>query len=626
METSKIMKDEDRSMKKAIALILTLALIPACFAGCKKKTPTPEDTTNTGKVELNIPDSPVEDFSYRVENDEITITKYKGSDREVGIPETIEGKKVTKLGYIFYNNENVVSVKMPDTVISIQYDAFLNCTALTTVDLSDSLESIGKSAFKNCAALTNISLPDSLTTIDEEAFSDCASLKKITIPKSLTTSYMAFVDSGLENVKFEDGLTVIGYGMFARTNLKEVVIPASVKTIKASAFGYCEKLESVTLNEGLITIGYKVFTGTKVKEITIPKSVVNIDENTFYDCPALEKVIFEGDAPENYAEYANVGINVHYTVFYHPEAKGFTSPLWNGYKSQAIGCESVIKEFSGFTYVENADNGITIMEYTGSDTDVVIPEKIDGKAVTTIGYLAFTSCDKVVSVKIPDTVTVIEQQAFESCKALESVELSGNLKVIGICAFWACQQLSRIDLPDTLTSLGIESFANCDSLKSIRVPKSLTDFGGAAFFCTGIESVEFEDGLEMIGEAAFSGTKLKDVVLPASMRTISDQAFASCPLESVTLNEGLVTIGDSVFSALYSSCSIKEIVIPSSVKNITDKTFNYSTLEKVKFEGDAPENFISGEDVRGADYTIYYHEGAEGFTSPEWNGYPTEIW
>ena len=104
-------------------------------------------------------------------------------------------------------------------------------------------------------------------------------------------------------------------------------------------------------------------------------------------------------------------------------------------------------------------------------------------------------------------------------------------------------------------------------------------------------------------------------------------AFANCPeLESVTLNEGLVTIGYEAFAL---NPKITEIIIPKSVEQVYENSFkNSPNLKKIKFEGNAPEGFYSEERL-GLDemnFTVYYHEGAEGFTSPEWNGYPTEIW
>ena len=79
--------------------------------------------------------------------------------------------------------------------------------------------------------------------------------------------------------------------------------------------------------------------------------------------------------------------------------------------------------------------------------------------------------------------------------------------------------------------------------------------------------------------------------------------------------------------------STEEIVIPKTVEVVTEIDFDQcSGLEKVKFEGNAPASFEYSDSVMGVwepyyvHFTVYYHEGAEGFTSPEWFGYPTEIW
>ena len=76
---------------------------------------------------------------------------------------------------------------------------------------------------------------------------------------------------------------------------------------------------------------------------------------------------------------------------------------------------------------------------------------------------------------------------------------------------------------------------------------------------------------------------------------------------------------------------LTEIVIPKSVKNITEFAFSgCGTLEKVVFEGDAPEGYIYPYEEMpieplDVNYTVYYYEGAEGFTSPEWNGYKSAV-
>ena len=61
----------------------------------------------------------------------------------------------------------------------------------------------------------------------------------------------------------------------------------------------------------------------------------------------------------------------------------------------------------GFYYEENKDGGITIIGYTGDETELVIPGEIDGKGVTSIGDNAFRDCSSLTSIKIPAGVTSI---------------------------------------------------------------------------------------------------------------------------------------------------------------------------------------------------------------------------
>lgn len=282
-----------------------------------------------------------------------------------------------------------------------------------------------------------------------------------------------------------------------------------------------------------------------------------------------------------------------------------------------------------FEYTENSENAVTITKYIGKSTKVVFPETIDGKAVTQID----TAWDQeesaaITSVKIPDTVTLIADGAFGGCSSLETVVLSENLIEIADGAFEGCSALASITLPPTLTRLGYRAFAECTSLKHVTVPKTVTDWGGETFVFSGLETFILEDGIETVGECAFAETNISEVVLPQSVQTVEWQAFAGCDnLASVTLNEGLVTIEDWAFAG---KSELTEVVIPKTVESITERAFGQcSSLKQVKFEGNAPAAYVNESSPLkndGVDYIICYREGAEGFTSPEWFGYKTELW
>ena len=78
------------------------------------------------------------------------------------------------------------SITIPNSVTSIDQNAFVGCTGLTSITIPNSVTSIGQSAFWNCTGLTSITLSNNLTNIDYWAFQNCESLTAIKIPKTLT--------------------------------------------------------------------------------------------------------------------------------------------------------------------------------------------------------------------------------------------------------------------------------------------------------------------------------------------------------------------------------------------------------------------------------------------------------
>lgn len=282
-----------------------------------------------------------------------------------------------------------------------------------------------------------------------------------------------------------------------------------------------------------------------------------------------------------------------------------------------------------FIYEENDGNGITIKEYTGTDDEVIVPAQIDGKSVTTIGKFAF-SYVRPLYVRLPQTVVVIEEGAFLQCDKLKTIELSPNLQSIGYQAFANCTSLSDIILPDTVTYIGSEAFWGCSALTHINIPaNSLQEDSWHIFRESGLESVEIAEGVEIIPNTCFAFTNLKEVVLPSSVKEIKRSAFQGCKnLQKIALNEGLTAIHTQAFSG---ASKLNEIIIPSTVTHVSIHSFEGCTeLTKVLFEGNAPNGYAP-EDYEpsprpSVDYTVYYHEGAEGFTSPTWNGYSTEVW
>ena len=122
----------------------------------------------------------------------------------------------------------------------------------------------------------------------------------------------------------------------------------------------------------------------------------------------------------------------------------------------------------------------TITKYAESDTVVVIPSKINGVTVETIGNTAFQN-SAVTSVTIPDSVTAIYSGAFANCSQLTNISIPNSVTFIGFSTFEHCTSLKSITLPSSLSSISEALFFGCSQLTTIHIPVSVTSIGNNAF-------------------------------------------------------------------------------------------------------------------------------------------------
>lgn len=252
------------------------------------------------------------------------------------------------------------------------------------------------------------------------------------------------------------------------------------------------------------------------------------------------------------------------------------------------------------TFYFNPTTG-TITKYAESDTVVVIPSKINGVTVETIGHGAFRD-SSVTSVTIPASVTEIGSNAFAGCTNLTSVHYAGdwsNLTIqsgnpavqdaanaplfdfdftpdntavivtnykykgtaadvtipsryegkpvttIGHAAFFN-SAVTSVTIPDSVTSISDDAFVNCPQLTNISIPNSVTHIGFSAFHsCRSLKSITLPSSLSTISEALFLGcSQLTTIHIPVSVTSIEDDAFAGCPSSMTVTYPGSKTQWD----------------------------------------------------------------------------------
>lgn len=110
------------------------------------------------------------------DSDTYALTGYNGFSKDVTVPALYEGKAVTHLKLAFYQNTQISSVELPDSIVEIGDLAFSGCASLAEIKFGSGLKTVGASAFANCSSLTSVSFPDSLEKVNNYAFSGCSSL------------------------------------------------------------------------------------------------------------------------------------------------------------------------------------------------------------------------------------------------------------------------------------------------------------------------------------------------------------------------------------------------------------------------------------------------------------------
>ncbi len=170
-----------------------------------------------------------------------------------------------------------------------------------------------------------------------------------------------------------------------------------------------------------------------------------------------------------------------------------------------IGMTSQAESYGNLTYEEN-ESGITITRYTGNKTKLVIPGKIGGKKVTSIGWNAFSGCRGLKSITLPEGVTSIRESAFRDCSGLTCITIPEGVTGIESEVFEGCSGLKNITLPKGVTSIGEFAFMGCSGLTSITIPDSVTSIGLGAFGdCSGLKSITIPKSVTSIDYDVFRG-------------------------------------------------------------------------------------------------------------------------
>ena len=152
--------------------------------------------------------------------------------------------------------------------------------------------------------------------------------------------------------------------------------------------------------------------------------------------------------------------------------------------------------------IDEENKTVTINKYKGTDTEVVIPNYIEGLKVVgidptgTCGIWDESICvcvfmcsnyrqyeqQTITKVTVSSGIEIIGDNAFASTHNLLECNIENGVTQIGNNAFGYCSSLSDINIPKSVTSIGNYAFAYCASLSNVNIPASVTSIGANAFY------------------------------------------------------------------------------------------------------------------------------------------------
>ena len=447
--------------------------------------------------------------------------------------------------YAFSGCNNLMSITIPENVISIDKNAFQYCFNLTSVyvtnltawcniefdnsyanplsyannmyinymlakdiTIPEGLTSIGKYTFYNCVSLTDVTVPDSVTSIDEYAFYNCSSLTSVTLPDSVTSigEYTFYNCKSLTSFNVPHGVTSIGKcAFYGCKSLVGITIPDSVTRIGSEAFYGCSSITSIMIPASVTSIDYKVFSGCGLTNVIISNGVTSIGRYAFSGCGNLTSITIPNSVTV-VGDYA----------------------------------------FSGCTNLIQTENKVSYVDKWVVDCETSVVTVTLRTDTVGISNFAFSDCNKLKSITIPNSLTSIGEGAFIRCIGLSYITIPNSVIRVGSNAFKGCIYLIKEEhsvcyvdkwVVDCNTSYaGVEiragtvgiadfAFSNVEQLRSITIPDSVKSVGCGAF--TGCKYlIKKDNGISYVDKWVVScDTSITDVVLQADIKGIGSYAF-----------------------------------------------------------------------------------------------------
>jgi len=439
----------------------------------------------------------------------VRISSYNGNDEDVVIPAQLNGWDVVEISTGAFQDKQLKSVTIPNTVERIGYAAFAG-NQLTEILIPSSVMEIGRLAFMG-NQLTHVELPSGVTSIGEQAFRN-NQLTSVTIPDTVTEiGLMAFGENQLTAVELPSSLTTIGEQAFRDNRLASLILPDSLTEIGWAAFRD-NQLTTLEISNSLTTINSNTFANNLLTTVNIPSSITTIREDAFRGNQLSTLVI-----PDHVTEISTGAFSDNSLT---------EVTLSNGLTKISAG-----------------------MFRNNQLTEVTIPN-----SVTEIDGVAFLG-NQIQHLELSSTITKIGESAFEA-NQLTGLVIPSSVREIDQMAFGQ-NQISELTIEEGLETIGAAAFME-NQLTDLTIPGSVKSIGPSAFTKNQLTKLTIKDGVETIDPYAFVYNQLTEVTLPASVTSVGISAFGANEIRDLMILNPNAILGDNLFDIVFGGDIIYE--------------------------------------------------------------------
>lgn len=527
-----------------------------CFSGSNLKT-------------ISIPSS-VEEIGYNAFNcANLETVVIEESDDALTFDGEILSSENSKVSKIILNRN-----LQPKTE-SNRFMPFYNQKKLTYVSIGEKVSSMDPEYFEGCFSIRQLRFEDGTDDLTlgnlSRVFSpfSAGSIQELYIGRNLKGMQAPFAISGIFSLTYGNAVTSI-CGLYNCTGLSSLSIPSSITSISLGVIP-TENLSIITVAEGnpnydsrnncnaiIETKSNTLITGCS--NTVIPTDINSIGSLAFVRCRQLYSITI----PDNITSIANNAFNQ---------------------------CDNL-------TEVILYSNSIASQNYSTDKSFVAIfgpqvQNYLLGNGIKRIGSYAFSNCNNLLSVSIPEGLENIGSYAFSGCNSLSTITVPNSLLSIGSSAFYNCTKLTSVVFEDSEVMLDFQdgnTFYGCPLSdlyigRNIKFTKNNSPFKNNR---EGIKSISLGEMITEISDDEFSGFKgLSSIKLPQNLQTIGSMAFYGCEgLTELTIPGSVTEIGQQAFDMCRNLKNLrlddgKEVLMFTAESNYLNNAFQNSPLEEV---------------------------------------------